>query len=94
MSGHSKWHSIRHKKAGVDAKRGKIFTRMIKEIIISARMGGGDPNGNPRLRLAIEKAKYSPSLELAFKIALVFDSKVENVFYFQPNDKNKNLGIK
>jgi YebC/PmpR family DNA-binding regulatory protein len=57
MSGHSKWHSIRHKKAGVDAKRGKLFTRMIKEIIISSRIGGGDPSGNPRLRLAIEKAK-------------------------------------
>jgi YebC/PmpR family DNA-binding regulatory protein len=57
MSGHSKWHSIKHKKAGVDAKRGKIFTRAIKEIIIAARMGGGDPGGNSRLRLAIEKAK-------------------------------------
>lgn len=57
MSGHSKWHSIRHKKATVDAKKGKIFTKMIKEIIISARLSGGDPDGNPRLRLAIEKAK-------------------------------------
>ncbi len=57
MSGHSKWHSIRHKKAAVDAKRGKIFTKIIKEITVAARLGGGDPDGNPRLRLAIEKAK-------------------------------------
>jgi YebC/PmpR family DNA-binding regulatory protein len=57
MSGHSKWHSIRHKKAAVDAKRGKIFTKLIKEITVAARLGGGDPDGNPRLRLAIERAK-------------------------------------
>jgi YebC/PmpR family DNA-binding regulatory protein len=57
MSGHSKWHSIRHKKALVDAKRGAKFTKMIKEIQIAARMGGSDPNGNPRLRTAIQAAK-------------------------------------
>lgn len=57
MSGHSKWHSIRHKKAAVDAKRGKIFTRYIKEITIAARLGGGDPEANPRLRHAIDGAK-------------------------------------
>ncbi|MCD6454811.1 MAG: YebC/PmpR family DNA-binding transcriptional regulator [Candidatus Aminicenantes bacterium] len=57
MSGHSKWHSIRHKKAVVDAKRGKLFTKLIREIIIAARMGGGDPEKNPRLRKAIEAAK-------------------------------------
>jgi YebC/PmpR family DNA-binding regulatory protein len=57
MSGHSKWHSIKHKKAATDAKRGKAFSRLNKEITIAARMGGGDPNFNPRLRLAIEKAK-------------------------------------
>lgn len=57
MSGHSKWHSIKHKKASTDAKRGKIFTKMIKEITVAARLGGGDPDGNPRLRMAIEKAK-------------------------------------
>jgi YebC/PmpR family DNA-binding regulatory protein len=57
MSGHSKWHSIRHKKAAVDAKRGKIFTKLIKELTISARLGGGDPEANPRLRLAIARAK-------------------------------------
>jgi YebC/PmpR family DNA-binding regulatory protein len=57
MSGHSKWHSIKHKKAAVDAKRGKIFTQVIKEITVAARLEGGDPEGNPRLRLAIDKAK-------------------------------------
>ncbi|HXZ96624.1 MAG TPA: YebC/PmpR family DNA-binding transcriptional regulator [Burkholderiales bacterium] len=56
MSGHSKWANIRHKKAAADAKRGKIFTRLIKEITVAARLGGGDPAMNPRLRLAIDKA--------------------------------------
>jgi YebC/PmpR family DNA-binding regulatory protein len=57
MSGHSKWHSIKHKKAAVDAKRGRIFTRLIKEITVAARLGGGDPEGNARLRTAILAAK-------------------------------------
>lgn len=57
MSGHSKWATIRRKKAVTDAKRGKMFTQIIKEITIAARLGGGDPSGNPRLRLAIDKAK-------------------------------------
>jgi len=57
MSGHSKWHTIKHKKAAIDAKRGKVFTRVIKEITVAARMGGGDPEGNPRLRLAVAEAK-------------------------------------
>lgn len=57
MSGHSKWSTIRHKKGAADAKRGKIFTKIIKEIIVSARMGGGDPSGNPRLRAAVAAAK-------------------------------------
>ncbi len=56
MAGHSKWANIKHKKAAQDAKRGKIFTRLIKEITVSARLGGGDPGSNPRLRLAIDKA--------------------------------------
>lgn len=56
MAGHSKWANIKHKKAAQDAKRGKIFTRLIKEITIAARLGGGDPGSNPRLRLAIDKA--------------------------------------
>jgi YebC/PmpR family DNA-binding regulatory protein len=57
MSGHSKWHSIKHKKAATDSKRGRIFTRLIKEMTAAARMGGGDPDANPRLRLAIATAK-------------------------------------
>jgi len=57
MSGHSKWSSIKHKKAATDAKRGKIFTKLIKEITVAARMGGGDENANPRLRAAILAAR-------------------------------------
>jgi len=57
MSGHSKWAQVKHKKAAVDAKRGKVFTKIVKEISVSARLGGGDADGNPRLRTAIEKAK-------------------------------------
>jgi YebC/PmpR family DNA-binding regulatory protein len=57
MSGHSKWATIRRKKGALDAKRGKIFTRLIREITIAARQDGGDPDGNPRLRLAIDNAK-------------------------------------
>jgi YebC/PmpR family DNA-binding regulatory protein len=59
MSGHSKWSSIKHKKAIKDAKRGKVFTKMIKEITVAARMGGGDVNANPRLRTAVATAKAS-----------------------------------
>ncbi|HWI40922.1 MAG TPA: YebC/PmpR family DNA-binding transcriptional regulator [Verrucomicrobiae bacterium] len=57
MSGHNKWSTIKHKKGAADAKRGKIFTKLIKEISIAAKLGGGDPGGNPRLRAAIDKAK-------------------------------------
>ena len=57
MSGHSKWSTIKHKKGALDAKRGRIFTRLIKEITIAARMGGGNADGNPRLRAAIQEAK-------------------------------------
>jgi YebC/PmpR family DNA-binding regulatory protein len=57
MSGHSKWHTIKHKKGAADAKRGKIFTRIIKEITIAARAGGGDPDSNPRLRTIVAEAK-------------------------------------
>ena len=56
MAGHSKWANIKHKKAAQDAKRGKIFTRLIKEITVAARLGGADPDSNPRLRLVIDKA--------------------------------------
>ena len=57
MSGHSKWSQIKHKKAHTDAKRGRAFTKIVKEISVAARFGGGDPDGNPRLRTAIENAK-------------------------------------
>jgi YebC/PmpR family DNA-binding regulatory protein len=57
MSGHSKWHSIKHKKGALDAKRGKLFTKLIKELTVAARTGGGDPTGNARLRKAISDAK-------------------------------------
>jgi YebC/PmpR family DNA-binding regulatory protein len=59
MSGHSKWSTIKHKKGAADAKRGKVFTRIIKEMTIAARLGGGDPDGNPRLRAAVVEAKAS-----------------------------------
>src|SRR5207253_9147065 len=57
MSGLSRWHSIKHKKGALDAKRGRMFTKVIKEITIAARMGGGDAEGNPRLRKAVSDAK-------------------------------------
>jgi YebC/PmpR family DNA-binding regulatory protein len=57
MSGHSKWHTIKHKKGAADAKRGKVFTRIIKELTVAARSGGGDPDANPRLRTIIAEAK-------------------------------------
>ncbi|MGZ5433844.1 MAG: YebC/PmpR family DNA-binding transcriptional regulator [Thermoanaerobaculia bacterium] len=59
MSGHSKWSTIKHKKGAADAKRGKIFTRILKEMTVAARLGGGDPAGNPRLRAAVAEAKAS-----------------------------------
>ena len=62
MSGHSKWATIKHKKAALDAKRGKMFTRIIKEITIAER-GGGDPDSNPRLRTAVLAAKSVRSIE-------------------------------
>jgi YebC/PmpR family DNA-binding regulatory protein len=71
MSGHSKWHSIRHKKAAVDTKRGKIFSKIVKEIAVAARLGGGDLNSNPRLRTVVAKAKSanmpSDNIEKAIK---------------------------
>lgn len=57
MSGHSKWATIKHKKAATDSKRGKLFTKLIKEVTVAARMGGGDASANPRLRLALDKAR-------------------------------------
>jgi YebC/PmpR family DNA-binding regulatory protein len=57
MAGHSKWANIKHRKAAADAKKGKVFTRLIKEITVAARLGGGDPNSNPKLRLMLDKAR-------------------------------------
>jgi len=57
MSGHNKWSTIKHKKGAADAKRGQVFTKLIKEITVAARLGGGDPEGNPRLRAAMDKGK-------------------------------------
>jgi len=74
MSGHNKWSTIKRKKSAQDAKRGKIFTKVIKEITIAAREGGGDPDLNPRLRLAIQNAKGvnmpKENIERAIKKAL------------------------
>lgn len=71
MAGHSKWKQIKHKKAAADAKRGAVFTKLIKEITIAARQGGGDPAGNPRLRAAIDAARAanmpSENIERAIK---------------------------
>lgn len=73
MSGHSKWATIKRKKSALDAKRGRLFTQLIKEITIAARNGGGNPDGNPRLRLAIDNAKAanmpSDNIERAIKKA-------------------------
>ncbi|MCX6150969.1 MAG: YebC/PmpR family DNA-binding transcriptional regulator [Ignavibacteriales bacterium] len=82
MSGHSKWATIKRKKGALDAKRGKLFTKLIKEITIAARDGGGDPNGNPRLRLAIDNAKAAnmpaDNIERAIKKAT---GELEGVHY-------------
>lgn len=59
MSGHSKWSTIKRKKAAVDAKRGKVFTKILREVTVAARLGGGDPSGNPRLRAAMQEARAS-----------------------------------
>ena len=60
MAGHSKWHNIQHRKGAQDAKRGKLFTKLIREITVAAKMGGGDPTTNPRLRTAVDKALSLP----------------------------------
>ena len=84
MSGHSKWSTIKRKKGAADAKRGKIFTKLIKEITIAAREGGGDPAGNPRLRLAVDNAKAAnmpaDNIERAIKKAA---GELEGVTYLE-----------
>ncbi len=86
MSGHSKWSTIKRKKAALDAKRGKIFTKLIKEITIAAKTGGGDPDANPRLRLAIDNAKAAnmpaDNIERAIKKAT---GELEGVNYTELN---------
>jgi YebC/PmpR family DNA-binding regulatory protein len=87
MAGHSKWAQIKRKKAVVDAKRGKLFTKLIREITIAAREGGGNPDGNPRLRLAIDQARAAnmplENIERAIKKATgeLEGSKYEEVIY-------------
>jgi YebC/PmpR family DNA-binding regulatory protein len=70
MSGHSKWSTIKHKKGAADVKRGKIFTKLIKEITVAARMGGGDPEANPRLRRALNDAKAQNMPKETFERAI------------------------
>jgi YebC/PmpR family DNA-binding regulatory protein len=86
MSGHSKWSTIKRKKAAIDAKRGKIFTKLIKEITIAARQGGGDINANPRLRLAVDNAKSAnmpmDNIDRAIKKAM---GELEGVSYLELN---------
>jgi YebC/PmpR family DNA-binding regulatory protein len=86
MSGHSKWSTIKRKKAAIDTKRGKIFTKLIKEITIAARQGGGDVNANPRLRLAVDNAKSAnmpmDNIDRAIKKAL---GELEGVNYLELN---------
>ncbi len=87
MAGHSKWAQIKRKKAVVDAKRGKLFTKLIREITIAAREGGGNPDGNPRLRLAIEQARAAnmpmENIERAIKKATgeLEGAKYEEIVY-------------
>lgn len=87
MSGHNKWSTIRHKKGAADAKRGKVFTKLIKEITVAAKIGGGDANGNPRLRAAIDKAKAEnmpkDNIERAIKkgIGEIDGGNVEETLY-------------
>ncbi|MGH7813511.1 MAG: YebC/PmpR family DNA-binding transcriptional regulator, partial [Candidatus Binataceae bacterium] len=87
MSGHSKWSSIKHKKAATDAKRGKVFTKLIKEITIAARLGGGDLNANPRLRTAVLAAKTqsmpNDNIERAIKKGTgeLGGAQLESAFY-------------
>ena len=95
MSGHSKWASIKHKKALVDAKRGKMFTKLIREITVAAKTGGGDPNTNPRLRLAITTAKNSnmpaDNIERAVKKGT---GALEGVAYEDSSEDSDSLFLK
>ena len=82
MSGHSKWHSIKHKKGAIDAKRGKLFSKLIKEITVAARMGGGDLDGNPRLRKSVGDAKAASMTADTIKRAIQRGTgEIEGVTY-------------
>ena len=82
MAGHSKWANIKHRKAAADAKKGKVFTRLIKEITVAARLGGADPNTNPRLRLAMDKAREANMTKDSVQNALKRGSgQLEGVSY-------------
>lgn len=87
MSGHSKWSTIKRKKGAIDAKRGKVFTKIIKEIIIAAKEGGGDPESNARLRLAVQNAKGAnmpkDNIERAIKKALGADAESYSETFFE-----------
>ena len=87
MSGHSKWSTIKHKKGAADAKRGKVFTRIIKEMTVAARLGGGDIEGNPRLRAAINEMVQKRSK--AFQEWSRSNSQPESA----PNQKDEMLRI-
>ena len=93
MSGHSKWANIKHKKAKSDAKKGKIFTKLVKEIMVAAKMGGSDITGNPRLRLAVEKAKVenlpSDNIDRAIKKGA---GELQNVIYEEGMYEGYGLG--
>lgn len=84
MAGHSKWANIKHRKGAQDAKRGKIFTKLIKEISVAAREGGGDPETNPRLRLAIANAKGQNMPKDNIERAIKKATGAESVEYFEP----------
>ena len=93
MAGHSKWANIKHKKAATDAKRGKVWTRLIKEITVGARMGGPDIATNPRLRLAVDKAKAAnmPSENVKYGIAKATGS-LEGVHYEEVRYEGYGIG--
>ena len=94
MSGHSKWATIKHKKAALDAKRGKKFTQIIKEIMIAARVGGGDPDANPRLRTAITAAKAvsMPGDNIKMTIELIAPIAIEEGLRFAIREGGRTVG--
>ena len=94
MSGHSKWSTIKHKKGAADAKRGKLFTKLIKEITVAARMGGGDIDSNPRLRVAIAAAKEAnmPGDNITATINLISPVAMEEGLRFAIREGGRTVG--